>query len=111
MAISDQLQTRTGSGNGRADLICPRCGESHLHHGKVVVFDRPEDAESVTLTTINSGAISMVISPSIVCGNPSLRRDGISIHFLCEICGEGQPIVMKLAQHKGQTEIFWEYED
>lgn len=111
MAISDKIRTKTGSGNGRADLLCPRCGSDYLHHNDVLVFDRREDAEAVTLTQVDAGSVSVSMAPSTAAGNPSMRRDGVTINFWCENCGENRPLQLHLAQHKGCTEIFWEFDN
>lgn len=94
-------------------LLCPRCGEGWLHHGKVEVYERHgEDSNEGLAVTINS---EVVVRTSMT-GNPSLRRNGLRIYFSCEICeddGDGNlapPMVMSLVQHKGTTYLEWESE-
>jgi putative DNA primase/helicase len=65
-------------------LVCPCCGDpdSYLHHDRVSVFCRQEDAETVTKTVVadnGMAAISRVQNSNS--GNPSRRRDGIAIRF------------------------------
>ncbi len=98
--------------NDTMDIRCPRCNADNLHHSTVTVFDRGEDAEMVTKTTVTGATASMEMAPSKEAGNPSGRRDGISIRFWCEGCGGDAPddiIELTIAQHKGSTEIGWRY--
>lgn len=97
---------------GAVELECPRCRASLLHHGAVKVFDRHEDAASVTMTTVSGGTVSMATVGAVGSGNPSSRRDGLSIRFWCEGCGGDTPddvIELTIAQHKGATEIGWRF--
>ena len=89
-------------------LICPRCGNQTLHHEKVTVFDREEDALTVVRTEIKKGVVSVDAAGSGT-GNPSTRRDGIVIDFSCENCGD-DALQLTFAQHKGSTEIGWRFE-
>jgi hypothetical protein len=69
-------------------LECPACGGNYLRHGKIEVFERAED-ESAGLHV------------SVTNGNPSSRRNGLSVCFKCEQC-HATP-VLNIAQHKGNT--------
>lgn len=103
------------------ELVCANCKSPDdtpfLHHFKVEVFDRKEDAETGNKTTVfcdpmpptedKDGYLdyaapvnSVEISKSLD-GNPSARRGGINIHLWCELC-HGITVV-KILQHKGQT--------
>lgn len=86
-------------------LPCPYCGFEYLHHDRVTVYSRKEDAVRTLITRISeSGAASHEIAPSPA-GNPSGRRHGLAIHFWCEGC-DGD-IELTIAQDKGRTEIRW----
>ena len=86
---------------------CPHCGSSYLHHGTVRVFDRSEDQETVYRTTVSGLPVSVMIEavPNRGSGNPSNRRDGITIEFDCEECGKVS--LLGIAQIKGLTKIAW----
>jgi hypothetical protein len=92
---------------GAADLLCPRCGADNLHHGETVFFDRREDAEKITRITVKGADVRVQNSVSNE-GNPSMRRDGMTIQFRCEQCED--PVWLTIGQHKGSTEIGWEFE-
>lgn len=111
MPTSDLIKFKTGSGNGRADMVCPRCGSDYLHHQSVTLFDRSEDAQFVSETTVSCGEAKMKIVNSSASRNPSARRQGLEIVFTCEECEEGQTLSLFISQHKGQTEMFWEYKN
>ena len=95
-------------------LRCPNCKEPYLHHGKVMVYDRHEDDEFVNVTTVNDGLSATHRIPSIGSGNPSSRRDGVTIEFMCENChgGSDEGLVgvfrLTIAQHKGNTYMRWD---
>jgi hypothetical protein len=85
-------------------LLCPQCGNGNLHHGRVVVYDRTEDAPKIRETVIDKTiAISMV--PSSQSRNPSSRRDGLAIEFNCESCDGLSELTVE--QHKGSTYLNW----
>jgi hypothetical protein len=88
-------------------LYCPRCadGSDYLHHGRVEVFERPEDADYVTRTVVDGKITAVDYMPNAGSGNPSSRRHGRRIHFWCEYCGDG--LILDLAQHKGKTLTEW----
>jgi hypothetical protein len=108
-----------GGGDGdRRELLCPGCGGSNLHHADVLVFDRAEDADEVKRITVEHGAdeagypalgsakVSMSLVPNDSnSGNPSSRRNGITIAFMCENCSAAS--VLEIAQHKGATLVGW----
>jgi hypothetical protein len=89
-----------------AVLKCPSCGGNDLHHGLIKIFDRDEDDEFVTLTTMKDGLTTAGRIPSQGSGNPSSRRHGLTIDFWCEAC-EGETFTLGIAQHKGWTNIEW----
>jgi hypothetical protein len=99
--------------SGGANLLCPRCGNSYLHHRGVVAYDRSEDAETVLKTSVEVGKTTVQLVAQADSGNPSSRRDGLVIQFWCENCGGGDDgssvIELTLAQHKGETEVAWRF--
>ena len=92
----------------QAVLECPHCPneiESYLHHGKVTVYARHEDAPLVTITEVSNGVAHTKELDSRCSGNPSFRRDGVAICFECEFCGRTSELT--IAQHKGQSLLAW----
>jgi hypothetical protein len=85
-------------------LTCPYCGNSYLHHGKVVIYERQEDAPRVLRTEVGDrGAkLEWVANDN---RNPSARRHGLYIEFYCENCGRRSELT--IAQHKGETLLGW----
>lgn len=79
-------------------LLCPSCGSNYLHHDKVEVFEREDDAETGLHVTVENGKASI---DNELESNPSRRRNGIKIHFWCEGCS-AKP-VLSISQHKGIT--------
>lgn len=90
-----------------ADLVCPRCGHANLRHSRVAVFERLEDAETATVTTVYGDSVRMEEVDGSGPLNPSPRRNGIVIYFECEHCDDD--VVLTLAQHKGATIAAWRY--
>lgn len=79
-------------------LKCPACGGSFLHHKKVEIFEREEDEETGLHIKIENG---LAETGTDLKGNPSRRRNGLTIQFQCETC-ENKP-VLSISQHKGNT--------
>jgi hypothetical protein len=86
-------------------LACPKCGGENLHHEVVVVYDREEDATLVTKIVVGKGDVSKREVKSEGSGNPSARRDGMSIGFICETCPAWPELTVE--QHKGSTYLAW----
>lgn len=101
---------------GRVDNIlqCPKCDSNHMHHFGIELFNREEDqkGEHITMYVPESGAWNII---NVKCpnhtvddnmgNNPSSRRTGIIISFVCEECHD--IIKLNLTQHQGQTKMFW----
>lgn len=89
-------------------LLCPRCSGTMMHHTKVEVFERDEDENKVIRTDV--GRYGTHVSIENNKHNPSLRRQGIRIWFMCEQCDFDNPkgITLIMAQHKGFTITAWE---
>jgi hypothetical protein len=97
----------TGFPVDQKDMVCPRCRHEpgYLHHRKVETFFRREDAKEVIVAIAEGGRVKLEQRVSDASGNPSSRRDGVRIHFWCELCGDG--LILNVAQHKGCTRLFW----
>lgn len=86
-------------------VLCANCGADKLHAFRVQVFEREnEDAERGRMIDI------MYTKPTETCddaehGNPSGRRNGIRIYFLCESCPHIS--VLAIYQHKGTEYMTW----
>lgn len=93
-----QLNSET-TGDEHA-LACPGCGSTNLHHHRVDVYrrNREDDNQGLRASVYSVGS---VIVGNNMDGNPSERRDGVRMHFTCEMC----PALSELTivQHKGTT--------
>jgi hypothetical protein len=60
---------------------------------------------------VEGGSAKIDAVPSDGSGNPSGRRDGLSIKFWCEGCkGVDEDILeLTISQHKGSTLLGWRY--
>jgi hypothetical protein len=81
-------------------IECPYCGDEHLHHENVEIFDRTEDAEVGRHVIVNASGAHLSME-----GNPSNRRSGVKIRFSCEGCDKKPELF--LVQHKGETMLYW----
>jgi hypothetical protein len=70
-------QVRFHPAYGEQVLACPRCGKAYLHHERVEVFSRLEDASHVSKTTVEGKISCLDYLPNNGSGNPSARRDGL----------------------------------
>jgi len=86
-------------------LLCPCCGGCYLHHGAVCTFTRHQDADTGIAFRINAGTDGSICHSTQLNGNPSSRRDGITIEFTCEDCDNTS--TLGIAQHKGLTLMEW----
>jgi len=106
--------------NGLDDhLYCPVCDGQHLHHISVELFNRCEDdseGDHILLYVKESLAWNeaKLICPEEHLGDgnmsntPSYRRTGITISFICEACHS--LLKLHIAQHKGETQLFWSFD-
>lgn len=98
-------------GSHTSDLICPRCGGENLHHDGATFFDRSEDAPQEVVIKVHGSSASSSIQEARLTENPSSRRHGMLIHFSCETCPSPKGrINLAIAQHKGCTEISWQFD-
>lgn len=107
MNLTYSKDLKTVDAGAASDLLCPRCGADNLHHIGVTVFDRKEDAGATVKTVVRGGRAETDVVRNNATGNPSARRDGITVDFWCEQCGEDKIIELRIAQHKGSTEVSW----
>ncbi|WP_193090875.1 hypothetical protein [Halomonas colorata] len=91
----DEMSYDEGFG---AELQCPNCKGNYLHHDRVEIFERQEDAKTGIHVTVENGSS---VQDTSMAGNPSTRRHGLNIFFWCEFC-DAVP-VLTIAQHKGNT--------
>jgi hypothetical protein len=81
-------------------LKCTVCGNDYLHHNRVEVFECGEDAAHGLHVVVDGGAVT---TDTKLNGNPSSRRHGLRVHFLCEGCNVRS--FMEISQHKGNTYV------
>lgn len=79
-------------------LRCPACNYECLHHERVEIFERREDAQRGLHVTVESGKVEI---DQDIDENPSRRRHGLTIYFSCETCPKKSRLT--LAQHKGAS--------
>lgn len=98
-----QMLPHFGHDNGKDGfaLLCPSCGGDFLHHDRVEVYEPlHEDAETGHHVIVAGGQTTVT---SDLTGNPSARRNGLTIRFWCEGCW-ALPL-LRFAQHKGTTYV------
>jgi hypothetical protein len=93
----------------RAALLCPYCNFDYMHQGTVMIFNRLEDADDGKRVIVPIHPQNEVIISTSLAGNPSPRRQGLSINFSCENCDKN--LWLNIFQHKGQTFFNWEIID
>lgn len=81
-------------------LLCASCGGCNIHHERVDVFEREEDAFDGLHTSVSRTGTKI---DRDMRGNPSRRRHGLTVYFSCEECGFTTRLV--IFQHKGATII------
>lgn len=91
-------------------IMCPHCSGEFMHHVGVDIYERHEDRDSGTHVAVygvdtndrdsHLNKASVVVDTSMD-GNPSPRRQGLTIQLWCEGCQS--QLELSVAQHKGQT--------
>ena len=84
-------------------LLCPWCRGVFTHHQRVAIHQREpfEDGDShATVVATASDGDDLAGAPDVP-GNPSSRRNGITVDLYCELCAGW--FALRIAQHKGQT--------
>ena len=103
---------------GHNALLCPQCGGNNLHQGAVHVWQRSSEESKTGAYSCADHARSNVQYDADMGGNPSLRRDGMTIEFECENCNGAPPphenpafaerkSYLHIVQHKGTTYLSW----
>lgn len=83
---------------GESVLHCPNCDGLNLNQVKTEIFQRSEDATEGLHVTVENEQFT---TDKNLSENPSARRHGLKIHFMCEGCSSN--IQMVIYQHKGNT--------
>ena len=84
-------------------LKCPRCGYVYTHQEVYEIWNRKEDSDEGMHCLVNGTEVKIDSDAST--GNPSSRRQAISISFWCESCGVRS--ILDIVQHKGLTLVEW----
>ena len=85
-------------------LVCPVCSSEYLHHDAVAIFNREgEDATDGLHVEVWGQALAADRNADE--GNPSGRRDGVTITFWCEGCEA--TLQLEVVQIKGRTALSW----
>ena len=101
------MQMPIGQFAGGGDpLACPKCGSEYLHQEDVQIWNRAEDGEKCFYAKIEN-VRALIDEQRGNSGNPSPRRQGMCINFLCEGCGIETVHALLVFQHKGMTFIEW----
>ena len=112
MNIEERLKYENYGNVDHSIMSCARCNSDYLHQYKIEVFARQEDQEKYTSYTVYNGephpdtssqerkCLGLVVDqdkPQPL--NPSDRRQGVNMHFWCELCGHITKL--SIGQHKG----------
>jgi len=81
-------------------LMCDNCGSQEIHHDQVDVYMRSEDSQTGRHTRVLH---THTVVDSDMQGNPSDRRQGLTLGFLCEHCK--YRTFIHILQHKGTTYV------
>jgi hypothetical protein len=92
-------------------LICPVCGNDNLHQQAVGVYHNPfdsrrEDSQGFLVTPDGECVVHTRLHAGVL--NPSDRRDGIRISFMCEHSCKVPDLL--ILQQKGTTYMGWDNE-
>lgn len=79
-------------------IKCPVCADTYTHQGKIEIFERGEDETIGNHVQVFNDNIQV---DRDLTGNPSPRRQGVSIHFKCET--QSHQFIVDIYQHKGQS--------
>ncbi len=86
--------------DGTVALCCPRCGGDYVHpYYTNVYFRDAEDSPTGVRAEVIVGEVKVKSSMD---GNPSPRRDGVAVGFVCEGC-QYDCFELCIWQHKGRT--------
>jgi len=94
-------------------LLCGHCDNEYTHMYKIEIFDRKEDSKTGKHLTYTMGEVmpgdcwamadgnGSLKTDNDLLANPSPRREGIRLTYVCESCGKDTHITF--AQHTGMT--------
>lgn len=90
-------------------LLCPICSDTYMHHGRVIVKNRPcEDGDGNVVKVNGPGGLCAHHIPKEQIEG---RRSVVWISFSCENCDSKYGGVvthwLQIIQHKGQTFFSW----
>jgi len=90
-------------------LRCPSCDEyGGLHQEIITVY--PAKGGVIEINSRNGNIRTWGSGTPQEALNPSMYRDGLTVHFSCEHCGGFEDVqqTLRMAQHKGLTLVDWE---
>lgn len=88
-------------------LVCPRCGDTYLHHHAVKVFERVAEDAGGSVTLVEGLRVSTRPAER---GEIPHRRNTVRIAFTCEFCDSEDRVcrmALEIEQHKGLTCMRW----
>lgn len=83
------------------EIRCAHCGGNNTHHDKVEIWNRRNDGQTGLHVSVTGN--KLMADDNVITGNPSSRRQGLSVKFWCESCLHWSELL--LAQHKGMTHL------
>lgn len=87
-------------------IVCPNCGSTaDMHPYSAEAFFRPEDGIVGNHVFVSHVHVKSTASGALPPGNPSARRDGVTIKFECLMCNTNSSLC--IIQHKGATYFEW----
>ena len=90
------------------EFVCPTCGSEYLHQTTVAIWGRKAGEDSQDMVHVfdhTNGVLPAnhpIIKAALEAGNPSLRRDGLTIALHGE-CGHVS--ALSIFQVKGRTQM------
>ena len=89
-------------------LCCPSCNESGGMHQEIITV-YPSAGGVVQINTGNGNIRTWGSGTPQADLNPSMYRDGLTLHFSCEHCDglEDGHSILNIYQHKGITFLNW----
>jgi hypothetical protein len=85
--------------NGSFELSCAHCGETYLHHHRVIVRDRFKEDGPGAIATVENGTVNVRASAEGFLG----RRSDLSVLLWCEHCLLETDL--QITQTKGMTHL------
>ena len=108
-SMTQSFEPWGSNGEFSSALLCAGCGENNTHHVLVDVFNRStEDSKLGTHMRIGTQD-DITLSSDADTLNPSGRRNGVCIYYICEHCDAVS--ALRIMQHKGTTFAYSTTED